>query len=100
MKRALIFGFLIMALSVTAQEKKEKVQKGFGVTVTQVQPEFPGGSDSLEAFLHNNLIYPEKAKKEHIEGKVYVGFKVSRTGKIIDPKVISTVSEELDNEAL
>lgn len=98
--RAIIFGLLIITLSVSAQEKKGKVQKGFGVSVTQVQPEFPGGSDSLQAFLSNNLIYPEKAKREHIEGIVYVGFMVDRKGKIVNPKILSTVSEELDAEAL
>ena len=99
MMRALIF-IMLISLVAGAQEPKSKVQKGFGVSVTQVQPEFPGGLDSLQAFLNDNLIYPEKAKKEHIQGKVYVGFMVDRKGKIVNPKVLSTASEELDKEAL
>jgi TonB family protein len=103
MKSILTIVLLVFTITVNAQEKKEqksKVQKGFGVTVNQVQPEFPGGQDSLQAFLENNLVYPEKAKKEHIQGKVYVGFLVDRNGKIKNPKILSTASEELDKEAL
>lgn len=100
MTRSIIFCLLIVSLSAGAQEQKTKVEKGFGVSVTQVQPEFPGGPDSLQSFLTNNLIYPEKALQEHIQGKVYVGFMVDRKGKIVNPKILSTASEELDNEAL
>jgi TonB family protein len=100
MKRIFTIVLLFLTIAVTAQDKKTKVQKGFGVSVTQVQPEFPGGQDSLQAFLENNLVYPEKAKREHIQGKVYIGFLVDRTGKIKNPKILSSVSEELDNEAL
>ena len=99
MMRVLIF-IMLISLASNAQEPKTKVQKGFGVSVNQVQPEYPGGLDSLQAFLNDNLIYPEKAKKEHIQGKVYVGFMVDRKGKIVNPKVLSTASEELDKEAL
>jgi TonB family protein len=103
MKTKMILGLLVISLSAFAQDKdkkQSKVQKGFGVSVTQVQPEFPGGIDSLQAFLNENLSYPEKAKREHIQGKVYVGFLVDRNGKIKNPKILSTASEELDNEAL
>lgn len=100
MMRAIIFCLLMITMSVSAQEQKSKVQKGFGVAVNQVQPEFPGGQDSLQAFLNDNLMYPEKAKRDHIQGIVYVGFMVDRKGKIVNPKILSTVSEELDAEAL
>ncbi len=98
--RAIILLLLVFTISTNAQEQKPKVQKGFGVAVNQVQPQFPGGQDSLQAFLSNNLVYPEKAKRDHIQGIVYVGFKVDRKGKIVNPKILSTVSEELDAEAL
>lgn len=102
MKRYMIYCLLLISITSAAQEQpqKAKVQKGFGVTMTQVQPEFPGGPDSLQAFLNHHLEYPEKAKRMHIQGKVYVGFMVDRTGKIGKPRILSSASEELDQEAL
>jgi len=92
--------FLAISLVAQAQDNSGKVKAGFGLTVVQEQAEFPGGNDSLQMFLKRNLVYPEKAKKEKISGKVYVSFNVAETGKIMDAKVLSGVAPELDNEAL
>jgi TonB family protein len=95
----LLAAFVAFGQSTNKDEKKP-VKKGFGVTVTQIQPEFPGGTDSLERFLNDNLVYPQKAKIDHIQGRVYVGFMVDRNGKIVNPRILSSASEELDKEAL
>ena len=105
MKKIVLTVFLASLVGVaTAQEKKEpgkeKVKAGFGLTVVQVQPEFPGGADSLQSFLNCNLNYPEKAKVDHVGGRVYVSFRIDEKGKIIDPTVISGITDELDAEAL
>jgi TonB family protein len=93
-----------LIFTVSGQDKKEgskyKVKAGFGLSVVQVQPEYPGGPDSLQSFLNRNLEYPEKAKADHIGGRIYVSFRVDEKGKIIDPKVISGITEDLDAEAL
>ena len=78
----------------------EKVKKGFGVSVVQTQPEFPGVPDSLSSFLNNKLNYPLQAKINGIHGRVYVGFLVDKTGKIKNEKVLSGVNDDLNNEAL
>lgn len=95
----LLFPLLAMSQKPTVKES-EKVKSGFGVSVVQVQPEFPGGPDSLQSFLKTNLTYPAQAKLNHLQGRVYIGFMVDRSGKIKDVKILSGVNEELDNEAL
>ncbi len=104
MKRKLSVSALSLLLFITvhAQETKnsETVKAGFGVTVVQVQPEFPGGPDSLQRFLKHNLTYPDSAKYKRIQGRVYIGFLVDKKGKIRDEKILSGVNELLDNEAL
>ncbi len=105
MKKTLVSVSLFLVTFVAySQEKGEgsanKVKAGFGVTVVQEQAEFPGGTDSLIAFLNTNLVYPEKAKTERTAGKVYVSFAISDSGAILKPRVISSVSPELDSEAL
>jgi TonB family protein len=105
MKKTIISVSLLLIMSgAFAQEKGEtgkgKVKAGFGVTVVQEQAEFPGGPDSLQSYLTRNLTYPEKSKMDKVSGRVYVSFAISMTGEILNPKVISGISEELDNEAL
>lgn len=95
--------FLIGPFLGIAQEestKQEPVKAGFGVSVVQVQPEFPGGPDSLQSFLKGNLRYPDSAKYNRIQGRVYIGFLVDKKGKIKEEKILNGVNELLDNEAL
>src|SRR5260221_13091332 len=87
----------------TAKQKssqKEKVKAGFGVTVVQTQPEFPGGQDSLLSYLKKNIHYPQQAQTKREEGQVYVGFMIDTTGKIRDAKIVNGINDDLDAEAL
>lgn len=63
-------------------------------------PEFSGGKDSLNAFIYRNMVYPPKAIKDSIKGKVYVSFLLAETGKIEDIKILKGVHPLLDNEAV
>ena len=47
-----------------------------------IAPKFPGGCDSLYKFIKNELIYPEKALNEHLEGVVIVCFTITEEGKV------------------
>jgi len=59
-------------------------------------PVFPG---NLNAWIYNNVRYPEAAKDKKIEGKVYVRFIIEKDGSVSNVKIIRGVSPELDNEA-
>lgn len=96
----MLFSFQWINAQDTIKPTKKDIKAGFGVTVTQVQPEFPGGSDSLESFLKANLVYPETARLSHTQGRVYVGYMVDRHGKIVKARILSGASEDLDKEAL
>lgn len=54
-------------------------------------PEFPGGMDSLYAFLGANVHYPAEAKKDSIEGYVYVRFVVEKDGSVYNIKVLREI---------
>jgi protein TonB len=64
------------------------------------KPEYPGGLDSLSAFLKRELVYPRKAKRKGIQGRVMVVFAVNKDGTISDIRVAESVYEDLDNEAV
>ncbi len=50
--------------------------------------------------IQTNLKYPEKAKKEKVQGKVYVSFVVSVEGRVEEVEVSRGVHPELDREAI
>ena len=64
------------------------------------QPEFPGGSQALYAYLGNNVKYPQAAVERNVQGKVLVSFVVERDGSISQARVVRTVDQALDREAL
>lgn len=69
-------------------------------TVVEKMPEYPGGMDALLKYIQNNTKYPAQAKKNNIEGKVFVRFCVTTKGDIDKVSVIRGVDPLLDAEAL
>lgn len=47
-----------------------------------------------------NIKYPEKAKVEGIEGKVFVKATIDETGKVIETEIVRSVSKECDLAAV
>lgn len=63
-------------------------------------PEFPGGLNELMQYLIKEIKYPDRARKKGVEGRVLVGFIVNKTGILSDIKIVQSVSDELDEEAI
>jgi protein TonB len=63
-------------------------------------PEFPGGQTALMKFINENIIYPEDAINNGIEGKVVVRFVVSADGSVKRIELLKGVDPLLDKEAL
>lgn len=68
--------------------------------VVEVEPEFPGGVEALYKYLAENIKYPVMAKNNKVEGRVYITFVIEKDGTVSDAKVLRSVNEELDAEAL
>ena len=83
--------YSIEALEQEGEKVYEKVDK---------MPEFKGGQEAMVKYLISEIKYPEAAKKDNIQGTVYVGFIIRKTGQVEDSKVLKTVNELLDQEAL
>ena len=91
---------LAPALSGSAQTVQTVQTKDSVYTFADKMPEFPGGEKALVNFLSQNINFPAEAMKRNEQGKVYVQFVVSKTGKVEHPTVAKGVSPDLDNEAL
>ncbi len=68
--------------------------------VVEELPSYNGGTEALQKFLETNVRYPEEAKKAGIEGKVYVNFIVNAEGRVMEAKIMRSVSPLLNAEAL
>lgn len=63
-------------------------------------PEFPGGINALTQYLIKEIRYPNKSRRKGIEGRVVVGFIVNKNGTMSDIKIVESVNDELDQEAM
>jgi len=73
--------------------------------LVQEMPEFPGGEEELLKFLSDNVIYPEEALENRVEGRITVRFVVSVNGSVQKAEVYGSTGTALDlslleNEAL
>ncbi len=68
--------------------------------LAEVDPEFPGGEEALYKYLAQNIHYPEQAKKEQIQGRVFVNFVIEKDGSIADAVVKRGIGGGCDEEAL
>jgi len=62
--------------------------------------EFPGGNQAMMKWLNENMQYPESAKENGIQGRVFVNFVVHSDGRINYVKIAKGVHPLLDNEAI
>lgn len=79
---------------------EEASDEGEIFQVVEQMPEFPGGMQSLMAYLSKNIKYPSVAQDNGIQGRVLVSFVVNKDGSIVDPEVIKSVDAALDKEAM
>lgn len=83
----------------TKEPQPIKGQKEIFYVVEEL-PSFPGGKAALVRYLEANLVYPEKAREEGMEGKVMVEFKVGTDGALSQIEITDSPSDALSAEAL
>ena len=100
MKKLLFLSAFLFALSFGAFAQEEvKVEEEVFVVVEE-QAEFPGGLDSMYAYIVKNLKYPEAAKEKGIEGRVFVSFIIEKDGSISNVKILRGIGGGCDEAAV
>ena len=93
---------LFLPAAVAAETPEDTVvianEKVFGPV--EQPPMFPGGDKAMYAFINKNLRYPAVAAEMNIQGRVVLQFVVEKNGSISGIKVIRSVDEDLDREAV
>ena len=101
MKRFLLLlsAILLTNMAFCQEEKKVSVDDEVFVVVEE-QAEFPGGLDSMYAYIHKNLKYPELAKEKGIEGRVFVNFIIEKDGSISNVKILRGIGGGCEEAAV
>lgn len=63
------------------------------------RPSFEGGNLALKTYLEKNLVYPKKAERNGLNGKVFVSFVVEVDGTITNVIVEKSLGSGTDEEA-
>lgn len=87
------------AASMKQTTSKDAPQKKEVFMVVEEMPQFPGGTEAMMKFIGGNVKYPDQAKKDNVQGKVFVSFVIKSSGKVGDVKIARSVDPLLDAEA-
>lgn len=85
---------------VMTEGRSFRAGKTFTYTQRDSYPQFDGGEAAFARFLSSNIRYPSEAKKNNVQGRVYIQFVVERDGTLTDIKVVRAPSADLGQEAL
>jgi protein TonB len=85
---------------VETEEVIQEVEEVVNFYVIEEKPEFPGGEEALLKYIADNTKYPEIAKENNIQGKVFVEFVIQKDGSVGDVKILRGVDPYLDAEAV
>jgi protein TonB len=99
-----VFVISLACSTLTFSQKTDSLSKPASnapvYRVVQIMPEFPGGKDSMNAFIKANLKYPRAAKENSKQGTVVIEFVIDTDGSLTDIKVKTAIYPLLDQEAL
>lgn len=63
-------------------------------------PQFPGGEAALMKYINSHINYPPAAAMNKVQGNVIVQFVVNKDGSVGEVKVVRSVDNDLDREAI
>ncbi|MDY0159812.1 MAG: TonB family protein [Bacteroidales bacterium] len=82
------------------EDEEEEEVEPISFAVVEEKPTFPGGDAALMKFIAENTKYPEIAKENGIQGRVFVQFVIGVNGAVTSVTLARGVDPYLDEEAL
>ncbi len=89
------FCFAMIVKPVSAQDTGEEI-----FTVVEDPPVFPGGNQAISAYFGQNIVYPQSAMKDKVEGTVFVTFVVEKDGSVSNVKILKGIHPDCDAEVI
>ena len=91
----LLMSLPLTCLSQQANLNKEAINRSEKFSPAEKNAEFPGGMARFYKYVTRNLKYPEVAKDNRVEGKVFIEFVIDIDGSIDDESVHALTRDEL-----
>ena len=90
----------VQVVEQVQEEVKEEEAPTQVFVVVEEMPTFPGGDKAMMDFIYANIVYPEIAKENNIQGRVILKFCVTYKGTVDQVTILKGVDPALDNEAI
>jgi TonB family protein len=96
--------FLLLSIIISCSDQTEIELETLGndviFTIVDNPPTYPDGMNAYIEYVQANLEYPAKARRNSVEGKVFVEFIVTKTGTIESAYILKSLEENCDKAAL
>ena len=80
---------------------EEEIEEEVPFAIVEHKPKFQGGDQNdFTKWVFNNIVYPEIAKENGVQGRVILQFTVDKDGSVKNVKVLRGVDSSLDQEAV
>lgn len=91
-------------IKVDPDQKEKKVIDDDANKIIEIggvseKPEFPGGDEGMYKFITDNVKYPDLARENKIQGKVYISFVIEPDGNLTNFKIEKGIGAGCDEEA-
>lgn len=100
MKKIAFILFVLSGAFWNTNSVAQEVKAGYGIAITQTDPQFPGGADSLASFFRKNISSSVEPGTPAKSVTVWVSFIVDKAGKIVNPSIVNGFNKTIDDEAL
>lgn len=100
MKKALcILSLFVMLFSKSISAQKDSLDDDIIICPVEIVAEFPGGQKALYKYISDSLDLPDN-QCMGLNGKIYVKFLVSETGKVEDVIIVRGLREDIDKKVV
>ena len=83
------------------KEEEEEIEEFIPFSIVEDKPTFQGGdANTFTKWVYGNIVYPELAIENGIQGRVTVQFTIDKDGSVKDVKVLRGADSTLDKEAV
>ena len=83
-----------------SQSQKKEPEGNTVFEVVENMPSFPGGTEGMMGYIAKNMKYPSASIKSGAQGRVILSMVIDKEGNVTQPRVVRSVSPELDAEAI
>lgn len=100
MRKLILLALMGIAMCLNQAKAQDNPNKVYDFTSLEKAPDFPGGIKKFYEFLGREIKYPEVARKNSTQGKVFASFVVEKNGTLTDIEITRSLTKETDDEAL